>query len=1003
VVAFAAGRAISHRRLAAGAGAKLFTEALARVASFAVVLLAARQLGPAEFGTYLYGLGAGFVLAQGADLGLQLLVAREVAVRGRGATPLVRMALALKLGLAAVVVLLFLPLTIGHAPFVRVALAALGAGMVLQTFIDFVGHVFRGNHELDREVRLLTSTRLLAAAACGLILWLDGRLLPLALVTLAAGVAGSAFAAWLLYREGWLAVGDAAAGPGSRAQRVRPGDLIRAAVPLGVAIVLSVAYLRVGWLLLYHFTGQEAVAQLGAAQRLMEAAQLVPAAAMAAIFPAYASTLATDAGGARRLGLSSAGVLAGLGVLAAATLWWTADWAVPALFGSDYRPAIPVLKLLAISVPLMFVNYLLTHMVIARGSQGLVAWFTGAALAVHITASSFLIPLWGGAGVAASMIVAESVLLLCCAVVLTRSSAPSTATPASAPDRPAGAEAKLAGVAMLALLAGTLPFEVAVLHVPGFLVVTSLELLGAAAVVAALAALWADGVAATWRALPKGGAALLVAFLASLVLAAALAPELGGNALRASARTTMGVALAGSAVVLIRTQAHAYIVVAAMLAGGFVATGLGAWELAQGDAVPALDVLRERVTRVGPFLRLTGTFDHANQASMYIEATAPLLVALVAVAWAAGRRRLAGLGALALAFYVQAAILTYSRAGVVTLMASSILMATLLWPARGSRPALPWLGAGGLVAVLLLLTATVDPATRMRFVHGSPDEWYRVELRAPPVLDLVAGQVQDVPIELVNEGAFVWSPTGDHPVQLAAVWTADTVGASRRDVRWPLPHAVAPGGSARFSVPLLAPRSGGSYRVEWDLVHEDVTWFVAATGQRFETRVTVTHVEGAPPAGTRSWSAGTVAVRELAPIAPGRRVLWSVAATEIRAHPWTGVGLDNFRLRYGRHLGWSRWNESVHSNNLYIETFVSAGLVGGVIFLLWLAVVIVDLFRVLRSGAPVPLTVGVAAALAAFLIHGLLDYFLLFHATGLLFWLLVGLWVVSTRVVGGRP
>jgi O-antigen/teichoic acid export membrane protein len=1001
VVAFATGRAISHRQLAAGAGAKLFTEALARVASFAVVLLAARQLGPAEFGTYLYGLGAGFVLAQGADLGLQLLVAREVAVRGRGATPVVRMALALKLGLAGAVVLLFLPLTIGHAPLVRVALAALGAGMVLQTFIEFVGHVFRGNHELDREVRLLTSTRLLAAVACGLILWLDGRLLPLALVTLGAGIAGSALASWLLYREGWLAAGDAAAGPGSLAEPVRPGDLVRAAVPLGVAIVLSVAYLRVGWLLLYHFAGQEAVAQLGAAQRLMEAAQLVPAAAMAAIFPAYASTLATDAGGARRLGQSSAGVLAGLGVLAAATLWYTADWAVPALFGSDYRPAIPVLKLLAVSVPLMFVNYLLTHMVIARGSQGLVAWFTGAALVVHITASSFLIPVWGGAGVAVSMIVAEAVLLLCCAVVLTRSSSLATTTSGSAPDRPAGA--KVAGVALLALLAGTLPFEVAVLHVPGFLVVTSLELLGAAALVAALAALWADGVTATWRAVPKGGAALLVAFLASLVLAAVLAPELGGNALRASARTAMGVALAGSAIVLIRTRAHAYVVVASMLAGGFVAAGLGAWELAQGDSLPALDLVRERVTRVGPFLRLTGTFDHANQASMYIEATAPLLVALVAVAWAAGRRRLAGLGALALALYVQAAILTYSRAGVVTLMASLLLMAALLWRARGGRPALPWLGAAGLVAVLLLLTATVDSATRMRFVHGSPDEWYRVELRAPPALDLVAGQVQDVPIELVNRGAFVWSPTGENPVRLAAVWTADTVGASRRDVRWPLPHAIAPGGSARFTVPLLAPGSGGSYRVEWDLVHEDVTWFASATGQRFETRVAVTHVEGAPPAGTRSWSAGTVAVREQAPIAPGRRVLWSVAATEIRAHPWTGVGLDNFRLRYGRHLGWSRWNESVHSNNWYMETFVSAGLVGGVIFLLWLAVIVVDLFRVLRSGTPVPLTVGVGAALTAYLIHGLLDYFLLFHATGLLFWLLVALWVVSTRVVGGRP
>jgi O-antigen/teichoic acid export membrane protein len=597
---------LSHRRLAAGASAKLGTEALARIASFGVLLLAARQLGPGDFGTYLYGLGMGFVLAQGADFGLQLLIAREVAIRGRAAAPLVRMAVGLKLALSAAIVLLFVPLTIGHPPLVRIALAALGAAMVLQTFIEFTGHVFRGHQQLYREVHLLTSTRLLAAAAAGLVLWLDGRLLPLAIVVLATALAGSALAGWMLFRQGWLGT-DAPAGYGAAgAARVRIGELIRGALPLGVGIVLSVVYLRAGWVLLYHLTGQEAVGQLGAAQRLMEAAQLVPAAAMAAIFPAYARALRTDGSGARRLGRSGAGTLAVLGGVAAVTIWLTADWAMPALFGPAYRHAAPILQVLALGVPLMFVNYLLTHLLIARGRQALVAWFGAAVLACHLAASWYLIPRWGPVGVAASMVLAESVLLLCCLAAL-RDRAGTAVTPHAsfAGAGPLSRAGRLAGMALVALLAGMLPFEVALWEIPGLVTVTTLELLAAGIFVAAALALSRPGGAAVLRVVPAAWAVLLAAFLVWLPVSAALAPELGGNALRASARTAMGVALAGSIIVLVRTRRELYLVIAAATGGGLAAAGIGLWELAQADALAWLGVFRDQVTKVGPFRGLT--------------------------------------------------------------------------------------------------------------------------------------------------------------------------------------------------------------------------------------------------------------------------------------------------------------------------------------------------------------------------------------------------------------
>src|SRR5690606_21128605 len=122
-----------------------------------------------------------------------------------------------------------------------------------------------------------------------------------------------------------------------------------------------------------------------------------------------------------------------------------------------------------------------------------------------------------------------------------------------------------------------------------------------------------------------------------------------------------------------------------------------------------------------------------------------------------------------------------------------------------------------------------------------------------------------------------------------------------------------------------------------------------------------------------------------API-PGRLTLWRTAGQLWWARPLAGVGLDNFRLLYGRPLGAESWNTTIHTNNWYVETLVSSGLLGSLPFFLLLALLVVDIVRVLRGPAATAWQAAVAAGLLAYLIHGFLDYFLLFNATGLLFW-----------------
>jgi hypothetical protein len=62
---------------------------------------------------------------------------------------------------------------------------------------------------------------------------------------------------------------------------------------------------------------------------------------------------------------------------------------------------------------------------------------------------------------------------------------------------------------------------------------------------------------------------------------------------------------------------------------------------------------------------------------------------------------------------------------------------------------------------------------------------------------------------------------------------------------------------------------------------------------------------------------------------------------------------------------------------------------------------VLDIWRTLRESPVSIWQMAVAAGILAFFIHGLLDYFLLFNATALLFWILIGLWFSLKNIPKG--
>jgi hypothetical protein len=285
-------------------------------------------------------------------------------------------------------------------------------------------------------------------------------------------------------------------------------------------------------------------------------------------------------------------------------------------------------------------------------------------------------------------------------------------------------------------------------------------------------------------------------------------------------------------------------------------------------------------------------------------------------------------------------------------------------------------------------------AFQMRLSSEGDNEWYRARIEAPENLTIKAGVVQTVTVQIANDGSLMWSSEGEPPIFLSGRWYREPDNARLRgEIRWSLEETLAPGELLAQRVGLRAPSAPGDYRFEWDLLQENVVWFSTKNGLRTSSLVTVLpNPEGAGGLPTTIDPTDPGAVAQI----PDRRTLWRAAGQLVLAHPVLGIGQDNFRLMHGRVLGWTVWNDTIHTNNWYIESIVSLGLVGSLPFLVWLGLLAADMVMKLHQSRYAGATVeraALAAGLFAFLIHGLLDYFLAFNATALLFWLLVGLWV----------
>jgi hypothetical protein len=387
-----------------------------------------------------------------------------------------------------------------------------------------------------------------------------------------------------------------------------------------------------------------------------------------------------------------------------------------------------------------------------------------------------------------------------------------------------------------------------------------------------------------------------------------------------------------------------------------------------GIGVPSL--FRNEEFYIGQVQRLSGSFEYPNTAAAYFAMSLPI------VWWSPFRFIWRAIIALLLWCAV---ILTFSK-GALAAIPLAVIGAMVLTSLR----TIQWKPAAALIAIGIVsyvILLPVNPYLIERLYGPAMRNPLSAEYQTPwNHLQQQPGTNDQVPLHIRNTGATKWRAGGLWRSSIAyRWWSAESeTFVQGEPLVTPLPHDVGHDEAVDALARIQTPSRPGKYILVTELFSRNYDWFSRTGVVPSLVQVDV------QPGITRSVDTIDLSAMYRRGRRPGfltaavsRSQLWTAAVKIFLAHPLLGSGPDNFRLEYGKYIGAVRWDTKVYSNNLFLEILAGSGILGLAAFV-WLILRLRWQFT------------ASSIALAIFLLHGLVDVFLMTTPIYFAFWLLLG-------------
>ncbi len=400
----------------------LITATLAAFSNFAVQLVLARTLGPAQFGAFSSALAIVTLLAPLAAFGIGSWWLRVFGEEGYAAQRWVKPSLKFSaISTFTVVSLLIIWASLGRQDSQTGALLATLTSVVLaQVIIDLVIAKFQleANHNALAAWQLISHPLRLT----GLIVLVFHVPLLSAFHVAYLYLAISLF----VFSIGFFCLVGFYNGKISLAGHSRPVNLVKInschkepslknvlvrISPFGVESFLYLLYYQTDIILLHYLVNEEAVGFYGASVIFMAAVYLLPSVLYQKFLLPKIHRWAYEESNRFQRFIGKAGVLSFLsGLLVTLFIWNGASYFLPLILGEDYRSSVSLLTLMCLGIPFRYLAIHLGSVLSTRDYIWINLKITGVTALLNIILNLLLIPDYGAMGAAFATVLSYATL-----------------------------------------------------------------------------------------------------------------------------------------------------------------------------------------------------------------------------------------------------------------------------------------------------------------------------------------------------------------------------------------------------------------------------------------------------------------------------------------------------------------------------------------------------------------------------------------------------------------
>lgn len=380
--------------------------------SFILMLFLPRYLGSEEYGRLYLAMSIMIMSHLVIDFGGGYFIPKEIARLRPKAPFLVVNSLAARLLLWVVMygILLAFAHIVDYPPVVRQLIAILGFATVWEGLGKTMKNCFQGFERLEYSAIGAIAERVVVTAAGVGALLLGADVLVIALIMAGSTLLNTLISARLLrrlvpalpsvdLREGWT--------------------ILKAGVPYFLWSVFAVVYYRIDAVMMSLMTPASVVGWYGAAYRFFDVLMFVPAILSTAVFPVMARLWKEGPGALAATTGKSLELIITAGILVSCCTFLFSREIIGMFFGLDeYGPAVLLLQLFAVGLPLVYIDMVLGTVILASDRQRAWSFVALGAIPVNIGLNMALIPVTqsqfgnGGLGAALATLVTEFLVMV---------------------------------------------------------------------------------------------------------------------------------------------------------------------------------------------------------------------------------------------------------------------------------------------------------------------------------------------------------------------------------------------------------------------------------------------------------------------------------------------------------------------------------------------------------------------------------------------------------------